>query len=642
MLKLKNNPISLEQRGIAQILVILILLAGIIAGVYLVQHPAIFKPKAYEVNLPSNQYDEPPSLLISTSDNAQNLLKNVGSSADYRITFSESEDEISIEFEPQDELTEEAAKSLLNQTEVYYLRTLMWLLYNPFNAIDGPPIDAWYALCDHLQPDLLAKVGAEPTILKDGMQLACSDPPPTRDQFVETDPHQHFLYKKIPATVLVKMIETARLQRENKSLSENAKDLAFSMVPLLGSTINAIRNPGSDPDEVSRDTLVSSIVDIFGGAAVKGVAQIGKVAVSLGSIVKPKFVIPLFRNVPSPEYGDFASEVAKTSTQLKNRASLVVKLVPDNVITKPNTRRIVIRLAGSRITQEAYEQLFTDLGVIYGHISPWTRQHVISFDRIEQALRRKQGDIRFLNNADYDILANPLGFASSDGMFIRHINPRKNLLVIRSGVETRTITHEGIHYIQDLHGFTKIFDEAQYMMKEGLTDWILKAKRGYASAYDQEVGQIEIMIARLSNKGVDGVAIAEYSALSGNPKYFLEVYTRYVGDLDMRGVFANFYNTRRAQRLVPALGFLNLLDTEEDGNIEDTQIDTPSAPNNLPLTSNFLNCSYSEADESCPSGSAVCTGHTDDEECTNKEPELCFNLVQCQYDANAGSTCTCE
>lgn len=57
---------------------------------------------------------------------------------------------------------------------------------------------------------------------------------------------------------------------------------------------------------------------------------------------------------------------------------------------------------------------------------------------------------------------------------------------------------------------------------------------------------------------------------------------------------------------------------------------------------NYLNCSYSEADESCPSGFAVCTGHTDDEECTDKKPELCFNLVQCQYDTNAGSTCTCS
>lgn len=41
---------NLNQKGIAHLFVVLILLIGIIAGVYLVQHPQIFKPKAHEGN----------------------------------------------------------------------------------------------------------------------------------------------------------------------------------------------------------------------------------------------------------------------------------------------------------------------------------------------------------------------------------------------------------------------------------------------------------------------------------------------------------------------------------------------------------------------------------------------------------------
>lgn len=42
----KNSPTLLEQKGFIQIFTILLLLAGIVGGVYLVQQTQIFKPKA--------------------------------------------------------------------------------------------------------------------------------------------------------------------------------------------------------------------------------------------------------------------------------------------------------------------------------------------------------------------------------------------------------------------------------------------------------------------------------------------------------------------------------------------------------------------------------------------------------------------
>lgn len=48
----KVRAIALSERGvIAQGLIILLLLAGIGAGIYLVQHPQIFKPKATSENI---------------------------------------------------------------------------------------------------------------------------------------------------------------------------------------------------------------------------------------------------------------------------------------------------------------------------------------------------------------------------------------------------------------------------------------------------------------------------------------------------------------------------------------------------------------------------------------------------------------
>lgn len=44
---MKNNLISSEQKGvIAHIILIIVLAVGLVAGLYLVQHPQIFRPKA--------------------------------------------------------------------------------------------------------------------------------------------------------------------------------------------------------------------------------------------------------------------------------------------------------------------------------------------------------------------------------------------------------------------------------------------------------------------------------------------------------------------------------------------------------------------------------------------------------------------
>lgn len=258
----------LNQKGVIQLIPLLLLLAGIIAGIYLVQTRTNLLPKAYQINLPSNQYDEPPPLVTSTSKGAQGLLKDAAIVVGYSVTFNETEEEIILDFEPQD-LTEDVAKELLNRADVYYLKTIKYILEDSWQKIVGPPIDPWYAMCDHLPEDLLIeKVGAEPTYLKgeqDGQekQLACTDQPPSRDQFKLTDSHVHWTYKKIPASLLISMVETTRLERENKNLQQNAFEFALSLTPILGPMLTV--SAADDPNKIAQATVINGLLTVITG-----------------------------------------------------------------------------------------------------------------------------------------------------------------------------------------------------------------------------------------------------------------------------------------------------------------------------------------------------------------------------------------
>ena len=75
----------MKQRGLAHIALIIILVAGLVAGLYLISHPQIFRPKA-AVNSPSAQFVDANGNQISQTTTANVRLKIVknsgGSSAD--------------------------------------------------------------------------------------------------------------------------------------------------------------------------------------------------------------------------------------------------------------------------------------------------------------------------------------------------------------------------------------------------------------------------------------------------------------------------------------------------------------------------------------------------------------------------------
>lgn len=525
-----------------------------------------------------SEFDNPPPLIVSDSFSAQRLLQDVGKVGNYQIAFNEDEDGITIEFSPQ-ELTEEEAKEVLNNTDIYYLRALMWILLDSFST-PAHPIDPWYALCDHLKPGLLAKMGAEPTTLANGQVLACADPVPQSGEFYPGDPHAYSLYKKIPALTLAKMVETARFTRENKNLQEHAKDLAFSLAPLVGPIINAIRNPGSDPSEVAQEMLISEIGLVAGGPIQQGVISLtGRIASKVGA----KIVIPNFRNVPASNYRNFIEEVALAQTKLRRLENLKVKLVSGRVILQRNLRRVLLQQAGRRWSQESYDQMVLSIKTLYEKLPSEARYYLIPYEQVEKVLAKmyKQGYFREFSEMDYDILIDSLNPYRTAGVHVPHVNPQQSYIIVRSGIaDASTYAHEVIHLIQEMHwkGYSPYNDTSTRMLYEGLTDWLLHHELRYLPSFDTEVANIYGMIAAMEAKGVEGTLIARIAALSGRPSHILNWYEATVGNFEPRNFFANQYAVRSAQGLVLPLAFLRNPDTEEDETTNDIQIDVPPEP----------------------------------------------------------------
>lgn len=278
----------LNQKNIVLALIIL-LLAGIISGTYLLSHPQIFKSRAYQTTVGVNQCDQPPVLVVSNKDSAQSVFKLAGEAAGYTLSFNEiSNEETIIDLNPE-QFTELEAKNILQNADIYYLRTLMWLLIDTLNKVAGPSIDPWYALCDHLSEERLREVGAEPTILANGDYLKCADSPPTRSQFTSTDPHAFFTYRKFTATTLVKMVETATLERENKALQFNAGDFALSLIPFWGPILTA--SAGEYPSLIAQNTLINSLVNIISLPGGPVAAAQGRIISYLAPKLTSKFVV---------------------------------------------------------------------------------------------------------------------------------------------------------------------------------------------------------------------------------------------------------------------------------------------------------------------------------------------------------------
>lgn len=264
-----------DQRGIVQVLVILILLIGIVAGFYLVNYTVTnLKPKAYESNpsgniINSSEFDNPPELATNPFG-TRSLLFDIAQVEDYKVTVVNEGEDIKLNFTPE-ELTEEQAKQKLQNAPLFFQRVIMYLLLNPYRSTPDPQIDPWYALCDHLTEEKLAEVGVEPTILSNGEQLQCLDPVPSKDQFYLTDPHVHLLYVKISAKDLLRAEKYAEQFRDSKNQFLRAAEFAASFAPFYGPTFYAHQNPaskGSAPLDVAGNTL--RYTSVFLAAIVAG------------------------------------------------------------------------------------------------------------------------------------------------------------------------------------------------------------------------------------------------------------------------------------------------------------------------------------------------------------------------------------
>lgn len=276
-----------------------------------------------------NQYDNPPPLMAPNSLGAEKLLTDSGAAAGYSVKLTQTVDDITIDFKPQD-LTEDAAKDFLNNADKYYLRAIMWMLEKPVGGgkIQGIQIDPWYAFCNHLSQDILDEVGATPTEFMDGHKLSCSDPPLTdedKDKLYFNDGHRHLLYKKIPATILVKMIETLRLEREKRGFLGNAQDFATDAIPVVGPIIVALQDPSADPSEVANKTMINEILTLIAPEASPIIRQWGKTLLgTIASRIGANSAVISFGEYMAPLTRDLIPAISR---KLQNGQTIVISLI---------------------------------------------------------------------------------------------------------------------------------------------------------------------------------------------------------------------------------------------------------------------------------------------------------------------------
>lgn len=309
----------INQKGVAHVLVLLILLAGLAGGLYLVSHPQIFKPKASETNINkadldqvakaensgsvilANQYDNSPPQAIYNSMDKFEPMKKVASLIDLNYKVVKSQDEVQISItdlpEKSDSDKESEAQSILSslaadkEKGLYEIKILGYMLANepseyfnfdiPFTHINihanpqgTPQIDPYFALCKYVPEETLKEMGFTRVILwgkgstvQNPIFLNCSDPAPSEDEigiFPYTNrPSIASKYKFVqpPASVLVNFLEAgiaAREQMDQSAASKGARFIARYLVPIFGPQMAALVEPGADPKETVSETNFST------------------------------------------------------------------------------------------------------------------------------------------------------------------------------------------------------------------------------------------------------------------------------------------------------------------------------------------------------------------------------------------------
>lgn len=531
-----------------------------------------------------NEDDNPPPLIISDNAAAELFLDEVGTTLGYDITINESEDEIDIEFVPAEEFTEEAAREFLNKSDdqehIYYLRSIMWFLVDTLGKVPGPSIDPWYAFCDHLRQDILDKVGAEPTEFMDGTRLACSDLPLTdedKDKLFFNDRHRQFVYRKISARTLVYMIETAKLERENRGFLENAADFAVSLIPLFGPMLTA--SAEADPGEVSRDGLISVVMEVAGGKVAQvGFKVGGKIVGNLSTRVKPHLVIPNYKGSLA-YYFSHADEVAFAKKALQGRERLRVKLVGQNGFVmgvrgvKPYLTRIAIRLVGKSFPEHVYQKLFNDIDTLYAKLPPEILDSIPSKEVFKARVEQMRKNTFALSDDSSDAILGEKLF----GEHIYEKDTARNIIVVReSRMDTKTVIHEFIHELQEElgkgnkapadWGINYANLDAWKGLKEGSVDWIIETKLGYPSTYTDEVTQINRMVAELEARGHDGTGLALRHFMEGDVWGFMTKFEELTNIVEARNWLGDITKQKLAAGLIPPVVFWLPPSQEEENN----------------------------------------------------------------------------
>ncbi len=738
MLKFKLN-----QSGIINFILLLILLAGIVAGVYLVQHPIIFKPKAQENNqvYVNGQVGIIDNLRRSLSNNTTNnifvyldikppIWRNQSSENDQQKTsfIRVSADKDKLDSDSDCEITGDPE---MNCQEIIFDNTddqlyLSWAL--PKKSGDYHIFVRFFSNQDHTQDSDV------PITYKDSGEIGFEVPAVFIgiQSFVATI---FDVFRKVPGTaafnaaaVFISQVHTAGEQiitlshaqqlgfNVDLTASENGEieflydqdqlsklDVSLEFFPDLDPITNEPRlqiNPkanSSNQTELAQGTLEIVLGEVGGRLAGHlintGVTKVAdsKAVQTIKSKVK---ISPKENEAPPPtlQAGDErviqrgigrvvglpVRNIAKMTLYERGWYLQILPLlqtgqayVLDPNISRPILNKLINGVENSfrnydlpNLNRKAIMETINNNWIVVIPNNQMARIYpkspnsgAFTAGRFVVVAEGYADNQLYLAREFMHVIASTIsgyirGHTKRPGVFFRYDQQQAEVYGATMSQIYELFTDEVVSRIFGEHpeAYKQIFPNL-YDALNRFTNSLIRTSKGGLSREDFHVfaltGDDKQLMGKMIKSGIspdnfmnqlnreiDGVKLAQimratrlrnYDWLVKNKSLLAPVGAAGGGI----GLGLLFTSTAHGEELPDNLSIIYEL-PDQDINL------TPSTPDN------YLNCSYSQEDSNCPSGFIVCTGHTDDDKCRGKTPEECFNLVQCQYNADLGSNCRCS
>lgn len=668
-----------NQKGIIHLIPLFILLLGIVAGVYLVQHPTIFKPKAQE---PSQGVDYADWVTQMQAFGVYPAQENG------EIVFYNREKFVEKYCQPQgcylNPITFDQMLNAIN-LDASFIKDL-GLKLSEYEYAPLTVLTPYFPEIINIDKSVYQQLEVlEPSCREEDSGLVCR-------------PGQENFKKEINKEELrrfITMVSTEKGLQEKDPLKRliNISDPIFGTRALIN-VLSLAPNKVSDEDRLNALLGITMLFGIPERIEAEGIELADDTIIVINNVIKD--IRPFKKSIDAGERMPLASvDVRANGWVQKSRA--VGRKIPG--LSMRNVARM------TRHERFRFSQIYPLLQT--------GEAYILDSNDSKQVMQRLMDGVEYIygpsglpkldRKAIMETVDNNWVVVIKDDQYVRIYGNNNNgatqdrLVAVKESAVSgnHTIPHEFVHVIgynsggfkgvgkyftydqrqAEIYGATmsqmyelftdevtyKVFGDQNGVYKEiypqlydslmRFADNLMVATRGRVTRNDFAIfsltGNDQILMKKLLDNGV-------------NPAKFMNILGKSIDGRKLAMIMAEYRKVQLTDRVkslsVPAAiaggAFLSAVLTQivygeelpDDVSIiyERLDKDVDISLENSRSENSLLNCSYSEASDNCSSGFQVCTGYTDDSQCQGKTPEECFNLVHCNYDVDRGSSCRCS